>query len=379
MNPIVYVVGFFPPPVHGQSMGTLRLAELLSAHYEVRRVDLAQGASDLLTTDKDRNPRKLLHYWRVGRQARTALQSAPAAPILWAAASPNLLGHGRDVFTVLPAFPAAHPLYVVIHRGTFDRLFRHPLTRWTTRRLVHRTQGFIFLNPDLSEACARWIPKAKRFVIPNTIDQELVFTDAEVRASQTDRSHRTTLRVLFLSNMMPEKGYLDALQAVRLLHARAIPVQADFVGRWFSDTDRRVFMRQLLRAGLETVVTHHGAVTDRRRIRRFYAEADVFLLPTFHPTEAQPITLLEAMNAGLPIVTTRTGGIPALVRAGQEALFVAPHDPADIARQLQQLTCPDTWLAFSTAARQRFLSCYSPEAVRQQWESLLALQTLNTA
>src|SRR5690606_16240357 len=107
-------------------------------------------------------------------------------------------------------------VFAVVHRGNFDRVFRSPATALTARRLARRLRGFVFLNEQLAGACAPWIPPARRFVIPNTIDASVYCTDAEVEAKQADRRRRPALRLLFLSNMIASKGYLDVLHAVRL-------------------------------------------------------------------------------------------------------------------------------------------------------------------
>ena len=84
------------------------------------------------------------------------------------------------------------------------------------------------------------------------------------------------------------------------------------------------------------------------------------------------MSIVEALNAGTPVVTTRHASIPIMVREShQEALFVPPHDPQAIAAALRRLADTEQWTGFSHAARQRFLDHFSPEAVRRKWVALL--------
>ncbi|MFQ5572182.1 MAG: glycosyltransferase family 4 protein, partial [Rhodothermales bacterium] len=314
---------------------------------------------------------RVRHYTRLRQRIRSFLRVAPTAPVLWASISPSPFGHLRDVLTVLPAFQPGQPVHAVIHWGNFDRVFRHPLTAWTARRMVRRVQRFVFLNESLAERCAPWIPDEQRLAIPNTIDDAVRCGEDEVAAKQARRAERTAFRLLFLSNMIASKGYLDVLRAVGLLHARGLSLHADFVGRWTSDEDRTAFERLVEEENLDAVVTHHGGLSDRTQIKDLYLNADVFLLPSYYPTEAQPITIIEALNAGTPVITTRHSGIPDMVRDGQEALFVPPRAPDAIAGAVRHLADAATWVSFSRNARRRFQMRFSPVAVRRLWEMLL--------
>ncbi len=352
-------------------MATQRLAELLEHRYEVQRINTSPPENEWVAAEVRFRVNRVWHYFRLRRHIREALHRAPNAPVLWASISPARLGHWRDLLTVLPTAAPRQPLYAVIHRSTFDSLFHSPLTAPTARWLVRHVRGFVFLNTQLAERCAPWVPDRQRFVIPNTIDDAVVCTDDEVAAKQATRASRSPLRLLFLSNMMLEKGYLDVLEAVRLLHERGLALHADFAGRWVSDADRIAFEHLVEQYHLGTVVHHHGGVRERTRIKQLYMDADVFLLPSYHPTEAQPLTIIEALSAGTPVVVARHSGIPDMVRENQDALFVPPQAPEAIAEAVHRLADYDTWRPFSQHARQQFQNRFSPDAVRRQWVDLL--------
>ncbi|MFQ5572265.1 MAG: glycosyltransferase, partial [Rhodothermales bacterium] len=278
VNQIVHVVGRFPPPIDGQTMATQRLADLLVPSHDVRRISTSPEPTDHIQADVRFSPSRVQHYIRLRQRIRLFFHAAPTAPVLWASISPSPFGHLRDVLTVLPAFQPGQPVHAVIHWGNFDRVFRHPLTAWTARRMVRRVCRFVFLNEALAERCAPWIPGEQRLAIPNTIDDAVRCAEDEVDAKQARCMERTAFRLLFLSNMIASKGYLDVLRAVGLLHARGLSLHADFVGRWTSDEDRAAFERLVEEEHLGEVVTHHGGLSDRTQIKDLYLNADVFLL-----------------------------------------------------------------------------------------------------
>jgi glycosyltransferase involved in cell wall biosynthesis len=365
------VVGRFPPPIDGQTMATQRLADLLADAYSVQRANVSPGTAGFVESAVRLRMGKVRHYAALRRRLRDTLNAAQGAPVLWTSISPAPLGHLRDRLVVLPAFRQDQPVYAVVHWGNFDRVFRAPATAASARRMARRLRGFVFLNEQLAERCASWIPSAQRFVIPNTVDAALCYADAEIAAKQARRRGRTVLRLLFLSNMIPSKGYFDVLDAVHLLHARDVPVEAVFAGGWESDADRKAFEAAVAAYGLTHRVTHLGSVSDRARIRALYLDADVFLLPTYYPTEAQPISVIEALSAATPVVTTQHASIPAMVREGQEALFVPPRAPEAIAAALERLAGDARWQHLSAGARARFQEAFSPAAVLTQWKTLL--------
>ncbi len=371
MDPVC-LVGNFPPPVNGQTLATQRLAGLLAPSRAVRCLDTSAGG-ERVRAETRWSLGRALHYLRLRRRLRQALAALPGAPVLWASISPTVPGHLRDVLTVVPAFRPGQAVYAIVHWGDFERVFRHPLTASTARRLARRLRGFVFLTEQLAERCARWIPAAQRFVIPNTIDEAVLCAEEEVAAKQARRRDSRPLRLLYLSNMIASKGYLDVLEAVRLLAARGLDLHADFVGRWTSDADRAGFGQRVEAAGLAGVVTHHGGVSDRAQIKALHLQADVFLLPSYYPTEAQPLALIEALNAGTPVVATRHAGIPDMVRDDQEARLVPPRAPEAIVQAVERLADEAAGRGFSERARRRFEARFSPDAVRRLWEHLIGV------
>jgi glycosyltransferase involved in cell wall biosynthesis len=361
------ILGRFPPPLDGQAIQTDRLASLLETGRSVTRVDISAPEGELARAEARFRTGRLWHYLRRGPAIRAALR--PHDTVLWTSISGSALGHVRDVLTVNPAFRPGHRVFGVVHRGDFASLYQHPATRATATHLTRRLEGLVFLSEALARQCAPWVPEHKRYVIPNTLD-EAGSALRERASAKADRGPHAPLRLLFLSNMIASKGFADVLSAVATLHARGVPVQADFAGRWTSEADREAFARFTEAHGLGASVRHHGGVS-RERAQELHLAANVFLLPTYYPTEAQPATLIEALAAGTPVVVTPHASLPEMVRAGREAEFVPPRDPQAIADAVLRLAGADRWREASTAARARYEAVFAPEPVLARWESLI--------
>lgn len=361
----VFVLGRFPPPLDGQSIATSRLADLLDANHQVFRVN-TEPDDGVTASDTRFRPGRIAHYLRLRTVIRDTLRTHPDAPVIWTAISSAALGHWRDILATLAVIEPSHPVFAVSHRSNLDVLFRSPHTAPSAKRMAERIDRFVFLTETISERCARWVASEKRLVIPNTIDDDLICSEDEI---SSHRRPSDPFRVLFLSNMMPEKGYEDVLEAVGITDS---PVRATFVGAWPSDTARREFETRSRALGLSDRIENMGAISDRRHIKELLLESDAFVLPTYHPTEGMPLTIIEAMNAGTPIIATRAGGIPEMISENEHGLFVPDRAPREIAAAIQKLHDPDTWEKLSTGARDRFTQRFHPQVVRSMWESALA-------
>lgn len=372
-TPPVFVLGRFPPPLDGQTLATERVASLLSDEFGVRRVN-TQAPEGTLVRPDGFSATRMWHYVNLGRRLRSTFAEAPTAPVLWNSISPLPLGHGRDVITTLPAFRPGQPVHAVLHRALLETLFERPYTAFTARAMVRRVQTFVFQSHRLSKACAPYIPASQRAIIPNTIDDDHICTRDEVQHKRTLRTRcageGAPLHLLFASNMLPTKGYRETLHAVGRLNAEGVPVRAEFAGGWTTVTDKAAFEAEVRALGLNNIVRHHGRVSDRAALRAMHLAADVFVLPTYYPTESQPTAIIEAMNAGTPVITT-VGSVAAdMVRDGQEGLLVPARDGDAIAAAARRLADIDLWTTLSEGARARYETVFSPPVVQARWIAL---------
>ena len=291
------------------------------------------------------------------------------SPVLWTNISSQPSGHWRDLLTVMPCLQPTQPLVAVVHWGNFSRLFTHGITSITAKRLIRRLNRVVVLSHELANQVARWIPADKLLVIPNYVRP--LATEDELRIKRQNYSSSKTLRVLFLSHMIKEKGCYDLLQGVSIAAKQGLSVEVHFAGRWNDNRDAEYFRRAINQLGLTKCVTVHGPISDRAFVAELHRKADVFALPSVLHYEAQPLAIMEALSAATPVIITKRPVLEALVGAEQGAFLVPPHDPDAIAKALQSLNDEKTWLNCSLAVRRHYETAYSPGAVRQLWINLI--------
>jgi glycosyltransferase involved in cell wall biosynthesis len=109
---------------------------------------------------------------------------------------------------------------------------------------------------------------------------------------------------------------------------------------------------------------------QRQELLEAYQEANVFTLPT--AIDSQPLVILEAMSAGLPIVSTRIGGIPNMIKDGEEGFLIEPHSPQILADKIAELfRDPQMRERFSGAARERAIKDFSWQRRMEKYNEIL--------
>ncbi len=163
-----------------------------------------------------------------------------------------------------------------------------------------------------------------------------------------------------LAMFRPRKGTESLLEALAILRSQGLPVRLRAVGRFQSADYERQVRQHAARLGLESAIDWVGF---QRNVGAELARMDCFILPSL-VAEAMPMSVLEAMAAGVVVVGTCVDGITDLVRDGETGLIVAPNDPQDIARVLAKLIHGEVDAqALRTAAHRRQLERYSDRSM----------------
>ncbi|WP_031529592.1 glycosyltransferase family 4 protein [Dyadobacter crusticola] len=160
-------------------------------------------------------------------------------------------------------------------------------------------------------------------------------------------------RLLFLSNMMQEKGVYVLAEACKILKERGLQFECNFVGAW-SDVTKEAFEIKVKELGLEKMVFGHGAKYNSDKLA-FFNNSDVFVFPTYYHYETFGIVNLEAMQHSLPVVSCPEGGIPDIVVDGQTGYLVPQKDVNALADKLEILILnPELRKAMGKEAKARF-------------------------
>lgn len=219
------------------------------------------------------------------------------------------------------------------------------------RRIVREASRIVAPSERLAGLIRSHAPEANPILIPNGIDPDLYRSDCP-RAR----------RILVVSRLFERKGVqhlLEALTGTDLDHE----VHIVGTGPYLPSLEAQVRQRGLS-------VTFHGWMDhDSPRFRELYETSSIFVCPS--EAENFPIVLLEAMSAGLAIVTTRGTGCDEVV--GDAAVLVPAGDPLALRQALVELAHdPDRCRRLGAAARKRLEDRFSWPSVAARYAEILA-------
>lgn len=260
---------------------------------------------------------------------------------------------------------AGKPYILHAHGGGFRDFYacQPRLLRWWIARMLRGSQQLLTLSEGWREYYLHTfgLPRERTVVLPNPVC---------LPAEPPHRSHRSTVTLLFLGRMGHIKGSMRVVQAVRILpeEVRAV-TQLILAGDGDVDSVRRAVGE----LGLERQVMVMDWVTAEQR-NALLANADLLVLPSLN--EGLPMSVLEAMSWGLPVIASPVGGIPDVVQDGYNGLLVSPTDIPVIAAAIRRLV-EDEPLRLQMGKNARAsvegldISCYW-QKLRSVYESVLS-------
>src|SRR5215218_879266 len=367
---------FEPPPsaLVGKGVKFDPIGGMQNHTAELTRALDRRGVVQTVVTTR---PPTAPHFQRLGGNARVirlglpvrrfrqlyAPQAAVLAPILAARADLVHVHLGEDLAVVPVGAAAARlhrlPLALTVHtssrhtlavgdlRSAILKALGGPIERWGE----HSAEAVLVITPRLCRLLVSdGVDENRIHVIPPGVNPSLFegpFEDPFLGVGKP--------RVVFVGRLASQKGVGTLVSAAALLEYPSARVL--LVG---DGPKRKALERRARRIGVGDRVRFEGFVAHER-LPAALAHADLLVLPSVY--EELGTVLLEAMQAGLPVVASKTGGVPDVIEDGVNGLLVPPGEPEAFARAIDRL------LAERDLARQ--LSAGAQERAKDyDWEVL---------
>ena len=143
--------------------------------------------------------------------------------------------------------------------------------------------------------------------------------------------------IVSVGRLIEKKGFSDLIRACALLHSRSRAFRCSIIGEGPLEESLR---EQIVTAGLEQFVELAGPKTQAE-IASSLAHATLFALPCTRDADGGmdnlPTVIMEAMAAGLPVISTPLAGVPEMVDDGVNGMLVRERDPAALAAAIEGL------------------------------------------
>jgi glycosyltransferase involved in cell wall biosynthesis len=294
--------------------------------------------------------------------------------VLFVTTAHNPAGLARDLPLVLATWRVCPHRVIQFHGSYSDHLSAsgHTLLKLASRVLVGACDAALVLSQQEKDEWSAFYPAGRFELVANPFSPELALTamapsfgDARVPAASSQTRYRSDVpTLLFVGRLMPEKGVLDLVRAVAQV-SRSIPCRLLLAG---DGPSASAVMQTAEELGIASSVELLGYLSGLD-LARCYHEASVFVLPSYR--EGFPTVLLEAMGAGLPIVTTALRGAADRLEQDVNALFVPPRRPDRLAQALVRILADDQLRASMAANNLAKVKEFAPEVVAPQYLAIL--------
>lgn len=299
-----------PPPLGGHSLAAKVLLDDLEVDNAVEVVDLNRQSMEVGKVTLDR-------IIAVGNILRNVWRKRNDNDAIYLTVSESLFGNIKDIIIYLICFNDLSKMYIHLHGGSIKKILfeRYKFLFRVNEFFLRRLKGVIILGPSHSEIFGNGIDPERIHIVPNFAEDFLFSSPDEIK----DKFHSAEpLRIIYISNMIRDKGYGELLEAYLCLdESLRNSFRIDFAGRFETDEQKKSFLERI--EGISGI-TYHGVIEGTEK-KELFSKAHIFCLPTSF-LEGQPISILEAYACGCVVLATGQPGIKDIFKNGENGFEI---------------------------------------------------------
>lgn len=359
----ILLIGILPPPINGQSIAFQTLAKELEA--EVLIIAGQRNTNISATLFKIFNFSGLLFHLI----AKLFFKKY----VVYHTISQSKEGFLRDFLIVMISKFFGNKVIVHIHGGNYDGFYhaQKPFVQKQINGMLKKVDSILILSESLAKMFdfAREL-RTKIKIVQNGLPWD--FDENLIKIKEVSISKDSPIKILFLSNLIESKGYLDVLEATSILvNEYGYHIKTDFCGEFihYDDAQRfatlseakHYFHAFIEKNNLENHVNYHGIVGLEKK-KEVLREAHFFVLPTNYINEGQPISIIEAMAYSCLVLATDYRGISDLITIYKSGVYVKYCNPREIAFEIHNMIQhPSEYQRISGNAHQSYLKNFTKE------------------
>jgi len=289
-----------PPPIHGQASASELIVSEMKKYFDV----------EIINYNKDKVFKHGLSSFKriveVLKVLRKVYKGQKKADLIYLTISQSIFGNLKDLITYVICFKKLSKMIIHLHGGGLKQIIfdKHSTMNLLNRIFLAKMGAVVVLGKSHIQIFNHMVSRDKIQVMPNCVDDIYILDEKTISRKFNDLR---IVKILYLSNMLREKGYYEVLQAYKLMSKKYQDrVQIDFAGDFEDEKQKIAFLDDISKY---KQITYHGVVVGDKK-RELLGNAHIFALPTYYNYfEGQPISILEAYAAGCFVLTTDHGGI----------------------------------------------------------------------
>jgi len=311
------VIGQLPPPIHGSNVMTDRfLNGLVKIGFTVSIVEKKFSARQNEITKISIG--KILKVPKIGLEiVIQILLKRPKFCFYFISVQPPAFYVDALFLFILRILKVDYILY--LHGKGLSNLSKRSkgLKKYIVDGTLSRAFGGLVLGHRLKSDIDPFIPHNHLFVLPNAVPD----IDSEKIRSRV----KSPIQILFLSNLIPSKGPMEFLKLAKIICKKVSNIIFVLAGPRRSERFYSEIMDFIRKENLKDVVKVPGPIYGKEK-EEFFQKSSIFVFPTYYDKETFGLVNIEAMQWGLPVITTNEGAIPEVVKHEINGYIVNPHD-----------------------------------------------------
>ncbi len=380
MKPLI-LVGPVPPPINGQSVAFQMLIDALtSKHIPHKIINL----STRVYPQKISKFSRALEY--IDILAKYLSCVCRPCSLVYLTIAQSRQGFIRDCLFIWIASLMRRQIVGHLHGGNYHTFYRQQSKVWQflIRQTLLKLDKIAVLGNSLQSMFDfEQRLKPKICVVPNGVKSSV--EPSQFTPKTLPSSKQQPISLLYLSNLIEFKGYLDVLECVSILSNQySLQVICYFCGEFLSEPRfdetiqnaehaEKEFYERIKKLGLKNDVRYEGMLAKQDK-ETLLKKSHVLVLPTKY--EGQPLAILEAMAHGSVVISTESGAIPDMVLEGKTGVLVPYQNPHAIASAINSLIqTPEKYTQMSQAAYLHYQQHFTLERHLAQMFQFLQLDS----
>ncbi len=315
----VLIVGKIPPPYYGTSVWTNILKK--SGYFTVFDSKINESVKTIGERQFGKVFRTFFVYLNFIRIIRKTNPKVTLIPI-----SQSLIGYIKDSIFIFISLIYSDKILVFLHGGNFKNWFddRSLTIKWFVEFTLIKTDGVIVLGDRLKHLFTEFFPYESIFVSPNGINIDF---------PNVKKNNDQIVTILYLGNLQVSKGIKSVVNSIKWLKNCKVDFKVDVIGNW-RDTKTRDWALKFVHE-FDLPINFLGPKYEAEKYKHMKL-SDIFI---FTPVseEGHPFVIIEALAAGLPVISSNRGAISESVIDNLNGFIVEPNDTKGIADKLRKL------------------------------------------
>ena len=325
MKPKILFILHLPPPIHGAAMmgKYIQESELINSSFDCFCINLATAGS--LSDIGHISLKKLLKYFFLLKHISHVVREIRPELVY---ITPNAGGKAffKD-FIVVQMLKSMGCKVIAHYHNKGVSVYQ---SKWVYNFFYKRffsNLKVILLAENLYKDMAKYVKREDVYICPNGIP-------SSCKEEMEARRNNVIPHLLFLSNLLISKGVIVLLDALKILKEKEYTFVCQFIGGETAEINAVQFFEEVNKRELSDLVTYVGRKV-REEKEAFFRQADIFVFPTYYETFG--LVNLEAMEYKLPVISTNEGGIPDIVKDGENGLICEKQNPVSLADCIAKL------------------------------------------